>query len=140
MEDVERKFEMLYIFTIRLALIVTAVVITMVAITGLALALGVEFTKTFSRVAMWTGSFLWVTVAVGGWVERFRGNKKENPLWIVLISMAIAVGSVAGLYSPTFTTFALWTNTVWFLLLLIMMNGAFREAWKNCATTEPTKN
>jgi hypothetical protein len=116
----------------RLALVLVALAIVAMAVIELAVALNIEFTQTLVRKAMWAGSLLWMAIAVIGWWNKFK-NKNNPPLWCAALFTAIATGSVAGMYTPTLASFALWANATLAVLFVAVIVWVFPQAWKNCA-------
>jgi hypothetical protein len=123
--------EDVYIARFVLALVTFAIVA--LAIVELAVALNTEFTRTLVGKAMWAGSLMWIAMAVSGWWDRFKN--KNSPLWLCAFFTIGATSSVAGMYTPTFTTFALWANVAISLLFSAVIAMVFPQTWRNCATT-----
>lgn len=121
------------VYIARFVFILMAVAIAAMAIIELAVALNIELAQTLVRKAMWAGSFLWMAVAIAGWVDKFKGSKNKLALWYVLLFTVVAAGSVAGMRMPTLATFALWANATLSVLFLAVIAWAFPRAWKNCA-------
>lgn len=122
------------IYVRRFSLIVFVIVIAAIAIIELGVALGAEFLQTLERAAMWTGSFLCITIAGAGWVKKLSGNSKnskdESPFWVTVLFTIIATGSTAGLYVPTLTTFALQTNAAMWCALFFTLTQKFPKRWE----------
>ena len=116
------------------SIILVAVFITAIATIELAVALNLEPSRPLMSKAIWVGALLWVGVATVLWKEKFKNSRE--PLWCAIVITILALGAVAGIYSPTFLTFTLWANAVlsvlFFALMVRVIVRTFPQAWKNC--------
>ena len=115
----------------RIALVFVTTLLVAFAVVELAVALNLEFTRTFVRMAMWAGSVLWLMSAIGCAFSKHQHY--EAPLWGIILIAAIAAGSVGGLYTSDLLVFARWANAMMALVFPTLLIIQFREIWLNSA-------
>jgi hypothetical protein len=117
------------VFSARFSIIVISALVTALTTLELAVAFEHESTQTLVREAMWTGSLFWAAVTVIGWKEALEDWNKKS-FWLAIFITFLAAGSFAGLFIPSFMTFALWANALLCALILIVAVFVFPRAWR----------
>lgn len=127
----------------RFGLIFVAMVLAVVSVFELAVAFHLQFTQMLVRqeVAMAAGSLMWVVVVIFLWMiwVVIWLDDDEFVWWfrpVVLLFTVITAVSIAGIWFPTFTTFALCANAAIWTLCLVGDVWTFPDAWRACVIDE----
>lgn len=103
------------------ALFCMGVTLALMAVIELVALISFEFVKSAAcKEIMWTGSILWVVFGTTSTVHAIvvrvvNPNPEESrkiPFLFALSLVAIAAGSIWGMYNPNLTSFALWANAI----------------------------